>query len=659
MRLTITKAIHAFAVLLAAGFCILVATSFFALKELKVGGPLYDRIVLGKDLIADILPPPEYVIESYLEATLALNDPSQVARAEARLKELKADYDARHTFWLTARIPDELRNRLVTDSDAQVERFYAIVGRSYLPALRSGDLGAAHAAYRELTDAYLAHRKIIDEIVVSANAMNTTTEALSERKNATFLTTMIGVAAFVLLILVGGLSGLWFGIIRPIQRITRIILDLAEGRNELAIPHLHRSDEVGAMALAVQTLRDHAREAENIRNQQEETRLKGDREKMRALEDMALRVERDTRKAVEELSSKTSQVAENALDMARSALDVSQNSTDAADASASAMDNANSVAAAAEELSASINEISTQISAASGLTRDAVASAAHAQETIGQLSRAVGRIGDVTQLINDIAGQTNLLALNATIEAARAGESGKGFAVVASEVKSLANQTAKATEEISKQIADIQRTTTEAVDGVTAITEAVQRVEGVSAAVAAAIEEQTAVTRDIAQNVHDNSASVQQVAGRIAHVSDEAQRTGARADDVSKLCKLLDDSINTLRQSLVRSVRTSVPEVDRRSSERYALARSVRISSAGHVVTGETLNISFSGAVLRGSISANGPVTLNIDGLPFTIPAYLRPGEDGNTVAVFEVREEDKASFAASLERFAGTSAAA
>ena len=192
----------------------------------------------------------------------------------------------------------------------------------------------------------------------------------------------------------------------------------------------------------------------------------------------------------------------------------------------------NSVAAASEQLAASIGEISQQVAVSTRITGKAVTDAQHTDTIVRALADGASRIGHVVGMITSIAGQTNLLALNATIEAARAGEAGKGFAVVASEVKSLANQTAKATEEIGQQIGQIQSATHEAVEAIRGITATIEQVSAISTAIAAAVEEQRAATSEIARNVSDTARAAEEVTSNISGVSRAGSESGAAAADL-------------------------------------------------------------------------------------------------------------------------------
>jgi methyl-accepting chemotaxis protein len=212
--------------------------------------------------------------------------------------------------------------------------------------------------------------------------------------------------------------------------------------------------------------------------------------------------------------------------------------------------NVQTVAASAEELSASINEISRQVAQSSSIAEKAIATAQRTNTVVQALADGARQIGDVVGLISNIAGQTNLLALNATIEAARAGEAGKGFAVVASEVKGLATQTARATEDISRQITQIQTTTSEAVQAIRGIVTTITELGSIATAIATAVEEQGAATREIAQSVQHASAGSQEVSSSITVVNDGARATGQAADNVLGAATGLSERTRTLDEAM-------------------------------------------------------------------------------------------------------------
>ena len=429
----------------------------------------------------------------------------------------------------------------------------------------------------------------------------------------------------------------------PLGAITRAMHSLAGGDMGALINGGDRSDEVGEMARSVQIFKEAMIEAERLRAAQELDRVRAERDKVAALQKMAETVELESRAAVEQVAALTTRMAEGAGGMARSAAAVGDNSQSVAAAATQALANAQTVASAAEELSASIREIATQVNTATQVTGTAVAASGRAQTTIGQLSTAVGRIGEIANLINVIAAQTNLLALNATIEAARAGEAGKGFAVVANEVKNLANQTAKATGEITAQIAEIEATTRDAVNSVGEIGRAITDVQGVSSAVAVAIEEQGAATQEIARNVVQTTQAAQEVAERIASVSVEAQSTGDAAGQVGLISTEVASGINRLREVLVRTVRTATKEVNRRGKPRYQIGRSGTITIAGRSYPVTIDNISEGGLMASGLPVGTADGTrgeLAISGVSAPLTAVLLSSDNGHAHGKFELVPE-------------------
>lgn len=188
IRLSLSSAVIAFGIALAIGFTAVVSTSLYAVRELKVGGPLYSDIKLGNDLIADILPPPEYVIEAYLEATLAMREPEQLAAHGERLVQLRKDYDERKAFWVSSSLSADLKTALVSKSDAEVQKFWRILTDQLLPALKSKDMAGAERAYAQVKDAYTAHRAVIDSIVENANKQNSDMEKLAADRDSSIST---------------------------------------------------------------------------------------------------------------------------------------------------------------------------------------------------------------------------------------------------------------------------------------------------------------------------------------------------------------------------------------------------------------------------------------------------------------------------------------
>lgn len=382
-----------------------------------------------------------------------------------------------------------------------------------------------------------------------------------------------------------------------LSSMTSALLALGAGQFDIELPGLDRSDELGEMARSIAQFK--IRAAEKAREEalaEEQRRVHAEQVKATALREMAETVERETNTAVGEVADGTARMAGNATSMNETARTLGQNSSSVAAAAEEALANAQTVARASSQMAGSISEIATKVSSSRELTRQAVAASTDAQATIAKLSEAAGKVGTVTNLISEIAEQTNLLALNATIEAARAGIAGRGFAVVASEVKSLAEQTAKATSEISQQISEIQESTHASVQSICAIGEVIRNVEVVSTAIADAIEEQNATTLEISRTVEETSLAAREVAAQIASVSREAAETGRRASEILDGSVNIARKVDVLRTTLVRVIRTSTTDVDRRLATRMDIRRPGTLLVAGTPFNVTVHDISTGGA---------------------------------------------------------------
>jgi len=348
------------------------------------------------------------------------------------------------------------------------------------------------------------------------------------------------------------------------------------------------------------------------RQEQQELQLLARRQREEALRGMAETVETESNAAVDKVTIHTDAMRGDATDMAHGAQLVSQNAAAVAAASNQALSSAQTVAAAGEELTASIAEISSQVVRATEVTRIAVERGSETSEVLDSMTVEVGQIAEIADLIQSIASKTNLLALNASIEAARAGEAGKGFAVVAEEVKALANQTAASTHKITEQIRSVNAVTQRAVEAVSQIVAKVGEIDQVAGSIAEAMESQALATDEISRSVCETSDASQEVARQIEMVSQEARKTEDKAHHLMEASESVATAIANLKGAVVRAVRTSTEETNRRRYERFNVSLPAQVRESGRTVDAHLIDVSAGGARLESnpSIKTGGRVSI-------------------------------------------------
>jgi methyl-accepting chemotaxis protein len=344
------------------------------------------------------------------------------------------------------------------------------------------------------------------------------------------------IAVIAVVVLLMGLGSVYLGnaIARPISHMVAAMRRLADGDLTVTIAGGARKDEIGEMARALQVFKDNSAAVDALRRENEAAAARAAEERRTAMLSLADRFEAQIRGIVQGVASQATQLEATAHELSGMAEQVAAQSGKASSAANDAGTGVQVVAAAADQLAASIQEISSEVAQAATMSQSAVDETKRTSDVVLGLSAAAAKIGDVVNLITAIASQTNLLALNATIEAARAGEAGKGFAVVANEVKSLANQTAKATEEIGQQVGAIQASTRDVVGAIEQISGSIASINRVATAIAGAVEEQGAATREIARNVQHAAQGAQDVTANVAGVLDTAGATSRGVDHVRR-----------------------------------------------------------------------------------------------------------------------------
>jgi len=490
-----------------------------AISLVKVNGPIYKDIVQSKDLIADILPPPEYIIESYLVVLQLIEetDAAKVGFLLAESERLEKEFNARHDYWADDLPQGEMKSILLEAAYKPALVFFKVRDEEFLPLLKSGKREEAKIlANGVLKGLYSEHRAAIDKVVTMATARG----AQSEKDAATLIQEqLIMVGAIGLAVLLGLIYGnlvIQKGILLRINDVSGILQAMERGdlsQRLLAAPNT----EIGQMGLALNSAL---------------TKLSN------AIGNISV--------ASNSLSSSSTELSSVSTEVSSNAEETTAQATSVASAATQVSGNVQSVAAGVEELSSNIREVAANAAEASSVASEAVMEARRTTAQMEKLGASSQEISSVLKVISGIAEQTNLLALNATIEAARAGELGKGFAVVANEVKELARQTAKATEEIGHNIGAIQLDVKDAVRSISQISNIISKINDISALIAGAVEEQAATAGEIGRNIssasdssNSTAANINSVAVASKNTSEGASNTQIAAVQLSKIAEEL------------------------------------------------------------------------------------------------------------------------
>ncbi|HEY1930922.1 MAG TPA: methyl-accepting chemotaxis protein [Acetobacteraceae bacterium] len=546
-------------------------------------------------------------------------------------------------------------------NDPDLPRFKAIASRSadYAKQLHDAldlvsDPGLAVNWFRRSDTTYETLRKDISELAAAHRSAEAAAVQAARSSSHTVLVRtawIVGVSGIVMLIL---LPVVVAAIVRPVRALTRTMTELAAGNMDAELAGQDHRDELGGMARAVLVFKQHMERANRLAAEQEEDRQRAEVEKRAALANMAATIESSTDGALRQIGDRTAAMEVAANAMAASATRSGASVRDAAAAASQALVISRTVTEAAEQLAQSIREIGAQVGQSTTAVGHAVSAGTETRTIIGTLNQEVESIGSVAGMIGEIAARTNLLALNATIEAARAGDAGKGFAVVAAEVKQLAMQTAQSTGDIARHIGEVRSATSASVAAVARIDRTIGEISAIAGSIAAAVEQQDAATAEIARNMGETEKAANEITRRTGDAADEAALTGKNAAELRDNTAALREAVEALRHSVIKVVRTSASEVDRRHFRRLPADLAAELAIAGHTACSVRVSdISEGGARVHGAtnVSAGARGMLRLDGVAVPLPVTVRAVDADAVHLAFEVDDAKAAMVRAALER--------
>ncbi len=545
----------------------MVAAIAFASVEvntIRFGGPIQAANQQLSDLTADILPPPEYVIESYLEATKLLTNPESIKTRSASLAKLEKDFNDRQTYWRNSTLDAELKATLIDKAGAEAKRFYAELDQQFLPAIGRGDSAAARASYERLSNVYDTHRQQIDALVGTTAKAQSDLAASSQSRLTTTIVLLTVLGMLVVAMLVGGVAFIIRRGLQPLANTADAMRKMADGDFDVAVAGAERKDEIGTMVGAIEVFRaaSKAQAAGEAKQRVVVAELAGGLSQL-ATGNMTHRIAVPFAPEYVALRDSFNETVEGLADiMSRVSGSASSVHTGASEIRAASDD----LAMRTEQQAASLEETAAAMSQVTGMVKETAKSAtevtasineAHREATQGgavvskavdamdAIERSAQEISQIINVIDGIAFQTNLLALNAGVEAARAGDAGKGFAVVANEVRALAQRSADAAKDIKALITTSSKQVSE---GVTLVGETghmlgriVTRVGDISQLI-----------KGIAESAEIQATNLQQVNGAVGEMDKMTQQNAAMVEQSTAAARSLAGEADELSALVAR-----------------------------------------------------------------------------------------------------------
>lgn len=583
MRISISTAVTATGLALIAGVLLTLLTGAEALNRLKVNGPIYEDIIYSKDLIADILPPPLYVIESYALANESTLHPDTLAVNAPRMKVLKEQYEERRAYWKTTTLPDVLKTKLLDDVLVKGDDFWREMLGVTLPALQANDRDAIVASLSALRIKFHRHEAAVNELVEMGNVFGKEKEAYAASQTGLLQGASYGLGIFLILLCIASTLFTRRRAIRPLNDMTNAMTKMADGDLKDEPPHLARQDEIGAMAKALAVFRDAGLAKRQLETEAEDARQLSDRERQQRERERLADADA-LRFAVEQLGGGLSQLAIGDLsrsldqpfhprfetlrknfnesistlrltlrDVLSETDHLNRQGQDLRGGADNLARRTEQQAAALEETAAALEQVTStgkasvaRIEDARTLVKDARNAAVHSSQVVGKaisamqrIETASGEIGSIIGAIENIAFQTNLLALNAGVEAARAGEAGKGFAVVAQEVRELAQRSAAAANEIKQLVAKSGQEVAGGVDLVQSTGTVLAEIEAIVSRIDLNIDSIATAAREQSVGLSEINTSVNTLDQMTQHNAAMVEETNAATQNLAEAARTL------------------------------------------------------------------------------------------------------------------------